>query len=105
MIDTNDGKTRQMTRRSLVSAAGAAALSFTLVRPGAVRGTAANSRIKAGVIGLGGRGRMITGMVQKHGGYELVALADYFDSVVNSVGEQFNVPKDKCFSGLSGLKV
>ena len=104
MIDTNDGKTRHMTRRGFVSAAGAAALSFTLVRPGAVRGTAADSRIRAGVIGLGGRGRMITGMVQNHGGYELVALADYFDTVVNSAGEKFKVPKDKCFSGLSGYK-
>ena len=104
MIDTNDGKTRHMTRRGFVSAAGAAALSFALVRPGAVRGTAADSRIRAGVIGLGGRGRMITGMVQNHGGYELVALADYFDTVVNSAGEKFKVPKDKCFSGLSGYK-
>jgi len=104
MTDANNGKTRHLTRRGFVSATGAAALSFTLVRPGSVRGTAANSRIKAGVIGLGGRGRMITGMVQKHGGYELVALADYFDTVVNSAGEQFNVPKDKRFTGLSGYK-
>jgi len=104
MIDKNDSRTRHLTRRDFVSASGAAALSFTLVPAGAVRGTAANSRIKAGVIGIGGRGQMITGMVQKHGGYELVALADYFDSVVNSAGEQFNVPKDKRFTGLSGYK-
>jgi len=105
MTGANRKQTQGVTRRDFLSTAGAAALSFAVVRPGTVAGTSANSRIKAGVIGLGGRGRMITGMVQKHGGYELVALADYFDSVVNSVGEQFNVPKDKCFSGLSGLKV
>jgi len=93
-----------VTRRGFISGAGAAALSFAVVAPSAVRGTAANSRIKAGVIGLGGRGRMITGMVQKHGGYELVALADYFEQVTDAAGEQFQVPKASRFSGLSAYR-
>jgi predicted dehydrogenase len=92
-----------MTRRGFLSGAGAA-LSFAVVAPSAVRGTAANSRIKAGVIGIGSRGGMITGMVQKHGGYELVALADYFEQVVDAAGEQFQVPKSAHFSGLSAYK-
>jgi predicted dehydrogenase len=92
-----------MTRRGFLSGAGAA-LSFAVVAPSAVRGTVANSRIKAGVIGIGSRGGMITGMVQKHGGYELVALADYFEQVVDAAGEQFQVPKTVRFSGLSAYK-
>ncbi len=52
-----------------MSGAGAAALSFTIVKPGSVSGTPANSRIEAGCIGLGNRGKMIAGMLEKHGGY------------------------------------
>ncbi len=90
-----------VTRRGFISRAGAAALSFAVVSPSAVRGTAANSRMKAGVIGLGSRGRMIAGMLQKHGGYEITAVADYFEDVENAAGEQFAVPKERRFSGLS----
>ncbi len=104
MSQTNGFGDQGMTRRSFIAETGAAALSFTVVAPNAVRGTAANSRIKTGLIGLGGRGRMITGMVQKHGGYELVALADYFEQVVDAAGEQFQVPKAARFSGLSAYK-
>ncbi|MCU0915332.1 MAG: Gfo/Idh/MocA family oxidoreductase [Planctomycetes bacterium] len=93
-----------ITRRGLIWGAGATALSFAVVRPEAVAGMQANSRIKAGVIGLGSRGRMIAGMVQKHGGYEVTALADYFGSVVDAAGEQFQVPKARRFSGLSAYQ-
>ncbi len=104
MAQTNGTQSSNMTRRGFISGVGAAAVSFAVVTPNAVRGTAANSRIKAGVIGLGGRGRMIAGMVQKHGGYELVAVADYFEQVADAVGEQFQVPKAGRFSGLSAYK-
>ena len=96
--------TKSLTRRGFVSAAGSAALAFTIVRPAAVRGTQANSRITAGVIGTGSRGKMITGMVRNHGGYEITALADYFAPVVEAAGRQFGVPKARCFSGLSGYQ-
>jgi len=104
MAQISGTQNRCMTRRGFISGASAAAMSFAVVAPSAVRGTAANSRIKAGVIGLGGRGRMIAGMAQKHGGYELVALADYFEQVVDDAGEQFQVPKAGRFSGLSGYR-
>jgi predicted dehydrogenase len=47
---------------------------------------------------------MITDMVAKHGGYEVTALADYFAPVVEAAGQQFNVPRTHCFSGLSGYQ-
>ena len=103
MAATNRESTPWITRRRFLSA-GTATLSVVMVRPQAVRGTAANSRIRAGVVGLGSRGRMIAGMLQKHGGYEIVAVADYFEGVVNAAGEQFGVPKAGRFSGLSGYK-
>jgi len=104
MTGTNHERAQSITRRGFISGAGAAALSFAVVRPEAVTGTQANSRVKAGVIGLGSRGRMIAGMVKKHGGYEITALADYFQSVADAAGEELGVPKAKRFSGLSAYK-
>ncbi len=93
-----------LTRRDFVSAAGSAALAFTVVHPSAVRGTQANSRITVGVIGTGSRGKMITDMVRRHGGYEVIVLADYFPEVVKAAGEQFGVSDQRCFSGLSAYQ-
>ena len=78
---------RLVTRRSFVSSAGAAALSFTIVKPDSISGTPANSRIEAGCIGLGNRGKMIAGMLEKHGGYQITAVADYFAHVDEAAGE------------------
>jgi len=94
---------RGMTRRGFVAGTGAA-LSLAVVGPHTIAGTSANGRIKAGVIGLGGRGRMIAGMLQQHGGYEITAVADYFPQVADAAGEQFKVSKAQRFSGLSGYK-
>ncbi len=104
MIETGGGRIQRITRRGFLSGAGTAALSLAVVKAGAVAGTQANSRIKAGVIGLGSRGRMIADMVQKHGGYEIVAVADYFDQVANAAGEELGVPKANRFPGLSGYR-
>jgi len=87
-----------------MSGAGASVLSFTILKPAFVRGTEANTRIEAGCIGLGGRGRMIAGMLQKHGGYQITAIADYFESMAKAAGKQFKVDESRCFSGLSAYK-
>jgi myo-inositol 2-dehydrogenase/D-chiro-inositol 1-dehydrogenase len=97
-------KSNGMTRRGFMSGAGAAALSFTVMKPSFVKGTSANSRIEAGCIGLGGRGRMIARMLQQHGGYQITAVADYFAQMAEAVAEQFKVPKPRRFSGLKGYK-
>jgi predicted dehydrogenase len=84
--------------------AGAAALSFTIMKPSLVSGTQANSRVEVGIIGLGGRGKWIADLIEKHGGYQITSVADYFPEVVNAAGEQFKVSKERRFSGLSGYK-
>ena len=93
-----------ITRRGFMRGAGAATLSFTIMKPSLVSGTEANSRLEVGVIGLGGRGKWIAGLIEKHGGYQITSVADYFPGVVNAAGEQFNVPPERRFSGLSGYK-
>ena len=45
MIRTNDKPQRRVTRRRFISTAGSAAFAFAIVKPAAVRGTQANSRI------------------------------------------------------------
>lgn len=97
-------RTKGITRRGFMSGAGASVLSFTIMKPSLVRGTQANTRIKAGCIGLGGRGRMIAGMLQRHGGYQITAVADYFANVAKAAGQQSKVPESRCFSGLSAYK-
>ena len=93
-----------ITRRNFMKRAGAAGLSFTIMKASSAGGTQANSRLEVGVIGLGGRGKWMAGLIEKHGGYHITSVADYFPEVVNAAGEQFKVAKERRFSGLSGYK-
>lgn len=93
-----------LSRRQFMTQAGAAALSLSILKPGLVRGTQANSKVRLGVIGLGGRGSWIAGLFQKHGGYEFVGAADYFQDRAEAFGTKFSIPSSKLFSGLSGYK-
>jgi len=98
----NKTKRNRITRRRFM--AGAAAMSFAIVRPQLVRAVAANSKIKLGLIGCGGRGKWITELFQQHGGYEIVAAADYFTDRVDAFCERFNIPAAKRFTTLAGYK-
>ena len=101
------GKTRRgdksVSRRQFIAGAAAAA-TVTVMKPSRVRGMEANSRVEVGCVGLGGRGRLIAGMMAKHAGYRITALADYFGQVADAAGERFSVPKERRFTGLSGYK-
>jgi myo-inositol 2-dehydrogenase / D-chiro-inositol 1-dehydrogenase len=61
-------------------------------------------KIKLGVIGNGGRGGWIAKLFQKHGGYDMFAVADYFQEVADKCGDALGVDKGRRFSGLSGHK-
>ena len=93
-----------ITRRRFLAGTGASLAAFTVVSPRLVTGTEANSKIDFGLIGCGGRGRWIADLFQKHGGYNVVALADYFPDRVNSAGDQFKVPAAMRFTGLSAYE-
>jgi myo-inositol 2-dehydrogenase/D-chiro-inositol 1-dehydrogenase len=92
------------SRREFMAKAGAAALSATVLRPELVSGTQANSRIRAGLVGCGGRGGWIAKLFQKHGGYEIAAVADYFKERADEVGTALGVPESRRFTGLAGYK-
>jgi len=94
----------KISRRKFIEGAAASAFTFTVMKPALAFGTEANSKIEAGVIGLGWRGSWLTDLLVNHGGYKIAAVADYFDEVVQAAGDRFGVPKEKRFSGLSGYK-
>lgn len=103
-----------MNRRQFIGSTLAATATGTLL--GTLRSQAAEDKpslpapsdfkrkIKLGVVGLGGRGKWITGLFRKHGGYEIHAVADYFQKVADVAGDEFGVDAARRFSGLSGYK-
>ena len=93
-----------VNRREFMAKAGAAAVSMTILKPELVGGTQANSKIRLGLVGCGGRGGWIAGLFRKHGGYEIVAVADYFKDRADEVGAALAVPEAARFTGLAGYK-
>jgi len=100
----NDKSQGNLTRRRFVAKVGMTTASWMMIKPALVRGTQANTRIKTGYLGLGGRGSWIARHLKAHGGYELKAVGDYFDQVVQKVGAELGVAAKNRFSGLSGYK-
>jgi myo-inositol 2-dehydrogenase/D-chiro-inositol 1-dehydrogenase len=99
-----DKNRERISRRGFIAGAGAAALSFTVVKPGLVRGYGANSKVDLGLIGCGGRGTWIAELFKQHGGYNVVAVADYFKDRTDSAGEKLGVASTRRYTGLSGYK-
>jgi predicted dehydrogenase len=93
-----------LNRRTFLAGAGSAAAAFSIMKPGLVRGSQANSKIRLGLIGCGGRGTWIANLFKEHGGYEISAGADYFADRVEAFGEKFNVPAARRFTGLKGYQ-
>ena len=97
--DSNQGT---LDRRGFL--AGATAAGLLIVKPELVAGSQANSKVRMGIVGCGGRGTWITELFMKHGGYDLVAAADYFKDRVDGLGDKFKLDPAKRFIGLSGYK-
>ncbi|MGO9112620.1 MAG: Gfo/Idh/MocA family protein [Thermoguttaceae bacterium] len=102
-----DGTTRRAFLGNLAASAastavlGAAAHAFAAPSPPAAP---AGRKIKLGFVGCGGRGAWLASLFQKNGGYEMYALADYFQSAVDKCGDALDVDKRRRFTGLSGYK-
>ncbi|NLZ00359.1 MAG: twin-arginine translocation signal domain-containing protein, partial [Pirellulaceae bacterium] len=84
--------------------AGASVAAAAVIAPQAARGYQANSKVRIGLAGCGGRGTWIAGLFQQHGGYELAAVADYFQDRVDRCGEKFGVAPSRRFPGLKGYQ-
>jgi len=99
------GESRErITRRRFIAGAGATALSFTVIKPELVRGYDASSKVDLGLIGCGGRGTWIAELFKQHGGYNVVAVADYFQDRVDGCGGKLGVANARRYTGLSGYR-
>ena len=96
--------TEPITRRRFLAGTGASVVAFTILKPELVGGAEANSKIDIGLIGSGGRGKWIADLFLKNGGYNLVAVADYFQDHADEAGTKFNVPAANRYTGLSGYR-
>jgi len=93
-----------LSRRQFLARSSTAAFSLTLLPPGLVSGAQVNSKIAIGVIGCGSRGTWIADLFLQHGGYQVVAAADYFQDQVDAFGEKFRLEASRRYTGLSGYK-
>jgi myo-inositol 2-dehydrogenase/D-chiro-inositol 1-dehydrogenase len=99
---TSTTSSQRINRRSFV--AGASVTGLTLMTSTTVHGFQANSKIKLGLIGCGGRGNWLTDLFIKNGNYQFVACTDYFPKKVEATGAKLKIPANRQYSGLSGYK-
>jgi predicted dehydrogenase len=68
----------------------------TILKPGIVFGTKANSAIRLGIIGCGERGTAVISSMSKHTNVNIIAMADLFEDQLQS--------KRSVYNGLNALK-
>lgn len=96
----SDSLPSEISRRRFLAQAGIGVAAACTFSRAIAQGSVANSRIRLGLIGSGGRGQWLLNLFQQHGGYEIVAVADYFDDRVNEAAKKFNLAPTRIFSGL-----
>ncbi|MGD0744799.1 MAG: Gfo/Idh/MocA family oxidoreductase [Verrucomicrobiota bacterium] len=93
-----------ISRRRFLTAAGASAVTLAMLPSELAAETAAAEKINIGLIGCGARGQWIADLFRKHGGYNLVAVADYFQDKADAAGEAGGIPPERRFTSLSAYK-
>src|ERR1700730_11954725 len=88
MSQSKNSSTRFNRRKFLKSAATTAGVMF--IKPGLVRGTVANSAVRVGLLGCGGRGTEDATNLIDTGSARVVALADMFRDQLDAARAHFN---------------
>jgi myo-inositol 2-dehydrogenase/D-chiro-inositol 1-dehydrogenase len=94
---------RSIGRRDFLKRSAGVGAGLMIVRPELVRGSQANSAVRFGLLGCGGRGTDVaTGMI-KNAGARLVALADLFEDQLTKAKAHFDqfgqIDTSQLFSG------
>jgi myo-inositol 2-dehydrogenase / D-chiro-inositol 1-dehydrogenase len=93
-----------VSRRDLFHKAGtAAAAGFTIIRPEAVRGSQANSKISVGLVGCGGRGSYDASIVHADPRARITALCDLFDDRVEVATQKIKVQNPTVYKDFEKL--
>src|SRR5215467_3948076 len=79
---------RGVSRREFIGTAAAA--GFMILKPGLVRGTQANSAVRVGLLGCGGRGTEDATNLVDTGGARVVALGDLFQDQLEKGCKHFD---------------
>src|ERR1022692_3373467 len=88
-------------RRNFLRAAGAVA-AFTVLKPQLVRGSAANSAVRVGLVGCGRRGGTDADNIVQNTEARLVALADLFPDQLDKAKQRFDkVAQTKGYAGIA----
>ena len=85
----SDNRNSKMGRREFMSAAAGAA-GLMIIDASLVRGTEANSAVRVGLLGCGGRGTADASDLVMTGGARVVALADLFQDQLDKAKEHFD---------------
>ena len=100
---TDESKNKLDRREFIGTAAAAGAL---LIRPELVRGTAANSDVRLGLLGCGGRGSEVAGSMARQSGARVVALADLFDDQLQAGKNRFDkLAGEKGYAGVDSAQM
>src|SRR6267378_4799428 len=94
-----------LDRRTFVGATAAAAAAM-FIKPALVHGTHANSAIRVGLLGCGGRGTEDASNLVDTGGARVVALADLFQDQLDAAHAHFDqIQQAKGYSGVDARQL
>jgi predicted dehydrogenase len=86
--------------------AGAAAAGFMIVKPQLVRGAQANSAVRVGLLGCGGRGTVDATSIAINGPARIVALADLFEDRLTAAKKHFDeVAHKQHYAGVAAAQM
>ena len=95
----DDSRDTRIGRRDFVGMAAAATAGFTILKPSTVFGTQANSAVRLGVLGCGGRGTAVTESFLQNTGAIVTAMGDIFQDnleksaqELGAISRKFNKP-------------
>jgi len=81
---------RAIGRREFLKATAATTAGFTIVKPQSVRGSQANSAVRLGILGVGGRGTEVGSGFVTNAGVRVTALADLFGDRLEAGRQHFD---------------
>ena len=95
----------KLNRRTFIGSA-AATTGLLFIKPGLIRGTDANSAVRVGLLGCGGRGTEDATNLVDTGGARVVALADMFQDQLDTARANFDkLQQAKGFSAIDSSQL
>src|SRR5579863_8940728 len=102
-LEMDNAPNNKIGRREFIGTAAAA--SFMIIKPELVRGSAANSAVRVGLLGCGGRGTEDASNLVDTGGARVVALADLFQDQLDKAKIHFDkLAESKGFAGVDSAQ-